>query len=261
MATIPTTTAAKSKVNPEMQGHALHDSISRAGNDQVGASAPKATDSPLAPLKGGDRKSGLLSSKSSAPGTSQPAGAAGAAGGAHLGQVRKTFRLVGEGGKQVRRSSKSDQPNTGSDTKWWTQPPESAVVTEDDLVFLRQWIKSVTSDSAAGRREGPSSPAVTNFGHLKSLFKTDQESLSRFAQSAAVDSKVRTVTGAKKPLDPPLDFYCDEGLGDVYQGDRDTRGKPHGSGVVRFKNGDVFTGSFQGGQRSGPGSFHFSDPV
>lgn len=37
------------------------------------------------------------------------------------------------------------------------------------------------------------------------------------------------------------------GNGDIYQGDTNEIGLPHGSGVMRYKNGDRFTGKFDNG--------------
>ena len=150
---------------------------------------------------------------------------------------------------KLRRKSEIDNKNYA--TNWMVRPTDpSQEASETDIVLLKRWIEQTQSWSM---EENP----------LKSFRIKEGNDLDEFDIEGKVLRCVGGKLGAAPPvlittqLDPHRNLYDDI---KQYVGDRDEEGMPHGNNVmITFKNGDIFRGNIEHGERKGYGILQFAE--
>ena len=145
---------------------------------------------------------------------------------------------------------KSEIANNYNSTNWMVRPTDqSEEASETDIIILRRWVEQTQLWSV---EENP----------LKTFRLKDGEDMDEMD----IENKVLRCVGGKLAVSPPVMISvpldpCRDMCNDIniYSGDRDDGGLPHGKNVViTFNNGDVFRGDVEHGKRQGYGILQFA---
>lgn len=84
--------------------------------------------------------------------------------------------------------------------------------------------------------------------------ETQPETRPRPQPEARPELKPESQPESNPEPEPEPAAPAPEESGDVYTGDTDASGQPHGSGTMKYKNGDVYTGQWENGEQNGTGT-------
>lgn len=142
---------------------------------------------------------------------------------------------------------KSELVNYKMDTKW-AQRPTDMDASETDIILLRRWIDNTRFYSM---EENP----IKSF-RLKDEEIYDLENESIAIKNTENKSAFKPPILISTPIDPYSHLHDDEIQS--FSGDCDEHGKPEGKNVViSFKNGDIFRGGVNNGEKCGYGILKF----